>query len=144
MRYPISWYVPPSVIDRLIKEERVKTKFKFEVKAANPESAFAASKAPGKTKFKFVTDSVTDVQEAIRGKKKRVEMNPNLYADKIAEYDSILKRIEANVTTLQPAEVVAEAMLDHGDSRLDNPDFCCVIQRGQTSGWIVFGFDFTK
>lgn len=118
-------------------------RFKIEVMAASPAEAFLVSRAPGKAQYRVVRDQPSDVATAIQGKLRRAETHPVLYADRIAEYQSLLLRMKRALADGQPSvDVVVNAMLDHGDSRVDSPQFCCVIPRSVAGSWVVFGYDF--
>ncbi len=116
-----------------------KKPFTIEVQAPTADQAFAAaqlSKA-GKTGFRLVEDTPTQVRAAVGGKLRRVAENPALYGDKIEEYKGILQRFDSRVGK-DPHGAVVAAMLEHGDLRVDNAT-SCGIRRIGAGQWVVFG-----
>lgn len=126
----------------------MKKVFEVEVAATSASEAFGAQadvlKRFGKRTFSVVSDTFEQVRQQIAGKRRRVVENPGLYADKIAEYGRVLADMERRRKEgMSPARVVAYTMLDHGDSRVDNPGHCCVVKL-DVGRWLIFGFDFSK
>ena len=119
-----------------------RSKFKELVDASDAGEAFGqVGPKYGKTSFSVVYDTVNDARKAIIAKLKRVEENPGLYSDRIEQYNRWLNDIDRELPELGEAETLVNAMLSHGDSRVDNLSRCAVIQDGNK--WFVFGFHFS-
>lgn len=120
----------------------MKKPFTIEVQAATAEQAFKAAQLhkAGKTGYRLVEDTPTQVRAAVNGKLRRVADNATLYGDKIEEYRAILQRFDSRVDK-DPHGAVIAAMLEHGDLRTDNASFCAVRRIGGGK-WVVFGYAF--
>lgn len=121
----------------------MKTPFLLRVPAGSANAAFDMTRDQhGKSDFSLVQTTDAEVYEQIEMKLQRVLVNPGLYADKVAEYKAILTSMEVNSETMTPCEVTARAMLDHGDSRVDNRGRCAVLEDDESGEWLVFGYRF--
>lgn len=121
----------------------MKKSFAVHVSARTPDQAWEQSRAAeryGKRGYKLVTTTPAEVRATVVAKRRRAVENGALYADKVAEYDGILARFDAMVST-KPGLAVMLAMLEHGDSRTDNQAEAAVICTGPGK-YAVFGYTF--
>jgi hypothetical protein len=114
--------------------------FKIPCKAQSAEGArLATLHAHGRPSVSQVTDRVEDILKQIDAKKTRALENPELYGEKISEYDAIESRIYELCDSDEPAAMILiEAMRLNGDSRLADNDRVCAVWV-DSDRWIVFG-----
>lgn len=121
-----------------------KTKFRVRGKGRDAADAFkrVAHQFAGRDGIILIADQPDDVQRAIEKKRKRVFENLGLYGDKLAEYDLQLRQFgELKARLSCAAEVVAEGMFLHGDSRLDDRRKVCAVEL-RPREFLFFGYDF--
>lgn len=116
--------------------------FKLSVKAKTVSAAATAARkadkrAARKTNHYLIEDPKEAVLQVIAGKLKRVRCNPSLYDDRIKE----LEGVEAALIASSTPEGIADAILGHGDLRVDNAGSFALIKTGSDQ-YLAFGFDY--
>ena len=104
------------------------------IKACTPLPDWAKDRKPSNH-----TLDIDTVRFDVLRKLARVQDNPTLYADKIAEYEGILAGIDRNTLEKGEAFAMMSAMLVHGDASIDSPSRVGVLDC-MDGTWGVFGY----
>lgn len=120
----------------------MKVPFVFEVEGATLEKAMEIAGRVERSlvgRSPKVFDPADDVRARVEGKLVRVRENTRLYADKIAEYEKMLKVWDGSEQTMKD---LAALLVAYGDSKIDNPAYYGVLPQGATGKYVVFGYRF--
>lgn len=95
--------------------------------------------AHGCQRVSWVQDTLPEIIKRVEALQVRASENPALYADKLAEYDRLMRQLYELVDDMESSEVdrVVKALSLTDDGRLQLGHACAIWDSGDR--WVVFG-----